>query len=103
MCPLLKLFKSEVLMLKRSVIVSCLLLVSLTQDCDVCFQVMLVNSKIPVLEFRGCHGLARMCYTIPYGAPSPKEFSTQAKALVNALGGLDALVALLRRTNKMWV
>lgn len=62
-----------------------------------------MNSKIPVLEFRGCHGLARMCYTIPYGAPFPKEFSTQSKALVNALGGLDALVALLRRTNKMWV
>ncbi|MEW5306191.1 MAG: hypothetical protein WDW36_008675 [Sanguina aurantia] len=63
-------------------------------------MVMLVNSRVPVLEYRGCHSLARICYTTPYGAPSPKEFSTQAKALVNTLGGLDALVALLRRTNK---
>jgi hypothetical protein len=35
-------------------------------------MVSLVNSRIPLLEYRGCHGLARITYSAPYGNPDPK-------------------------------
>jgi hypothetical protein len=30
--------------------------------------IQLVNTRLPLLEYRGCHGIARVCYAAPYGA-----------------------------------
>jgi hypothetical protein len=30
--------------------------------------IQLINTRLPLLEYRGCHGIARICYAAPYGA-----------------------------------
>ena len=64
----------------------------------------LVSSKEPLLELRGCQGIARICYAPPYGCPPPTPSSTpapgggggrgsghldEAKAVVALLGGVQ--------------
>ncbi len=63
-----------------------------------------VSCRIPLLELRGCHGVARICYAAPYGASSEqgREFLRDAKTGAALLGGIDALVALLKRTNRRY-
>ena len=65
-------------------------------------MVFLVNSRVPLLEYRGCHGLARICYAAPYACPQPKEFLRQAKAGMAMLGGLDVIFMLAKRQNKRY-
>ncbi len=65
-------------------------------------MVGLVNTCNPLMEYRGCHGLARMTYTAPYGCPDPKGFLKEAKAVASALGAVEALIALLKRLNKRY-
>ncbi|GAX81636.1 hypothetical protein CEUSTIGMA_g9064.t1 [Chlamydomonas eustigma] len=62
----------------------------------------LINSKIPVLEYRGCHGIARICYSAPYGCTKQREFVNEAKAVVAMLGGVEALIALMKRANRRY-
>ena len=66
----------------------------------------LVSSKEPLLELRGCQGLARICYAPPYGCPPPAPSSSssstpgggggvsghldEAKAVIALLGGVQA-------------
>lgn len=61
-------------------------------------MINLINSKIPLLEYRGCHGLARLCYAAPYGCPNPKEHLKEAKSVAAVLGAIDALV----RAGQVW-
>lgn len=35
----------------------------------------LINSKNLVLEYRGCHGIARICYKAPYGCDEGMQAS----------------------------
>eukprot|EP00198_Chlamydomonas_reinhardtii_P003541 XP_001692877.1 flagellar associated protein [Chlamydomonas reinhardtii] len=65
-------------------------------------MVGLVNTGVPLMEYRGCHGLARMTYTAPYACPEPKPFLKEAKAVAAALGGVEALVALMKRLNRRY-
>ena len=60
----------------------------------------LINSRIPLLEYRGSHGIARICYAFPYGCADGREFIKEAKNVVAVLGGVDAVVALMKRVNK---
>ncbi|KXZ56071.1 hypothetical protein GPECTOR_2g953 [Gonium pectorale] len=62
----------------------------------------LVNTQVPLMEYRGCHGLARMTYTAPYGCPDPKAYLREAKAVAAALGGVEALIALMKRLNRRY-
>ncbi|KAJ9524025.1 hypothetical protein QJQ45_022487, partial [Haematococcus lacustris] len=62
----------------------------------------LVNSRQPLLEYRGCHGIARICFAAPYGSSTEggREYTREAKAATAVLGGVDALIALLKRINR---
>lgn len=59
-----------------------------------------MDSRLPLLELRGCQGLARLCYAAPMGCPSPKEVLKESKATAASLDAIDALIALLKRHNK---
>ncbi|KAG1678758.1 hypothetical protein FOA52_012798 [Chlamydomonas sp. UWO 241] len=62
----------------------------------------LINSRLPMLEYRGSHGLARICFQAPYGCPDERNYTKEAKAVVAVLGGVDALVMLLKRVNRRY-
>ena len=62
----------------------------------------LVNSRNPLLEYRGGHGLARICYVAPYGCDDGAGYVREAKALTTVLGGIDSLVGLLKRVNRRY-
>lgn len=36
--------------------------------------ITLINTRTPLLEYRGCHGLTRICYSAPYGTPDTKAY-----------------------------
>ena len=63
----------------------------------------LVNSGHPLLEYRGSHAIARLCYAAPYGVENVRQHIRDAKAVTAILGGIDALFALLKRVNKRCV
>jgi hypothetical protein len=66
--------------------------------------ITLISSRIPLLEYRGCHGITRMCYVAPFGA-SPeqaREFLRDAKTVTAMAGVIDVLVKLLKRTNRRY-
>ncbi|GIL66635.1 hypothetical protein Vafri_20126 [Volvox africanus] len=65
-------------------------------------MVGLINTQVPLMEYRGCHGLARMTYTAPYGCPESKAFLREAKAVATGLGAVEALVALMKRLNRRY-
>jgi len=67
-------------------------------------SITLINSRIPLLEYRGCHGIARLCFAAPYGATPEggREYLREAKAAAAILGGVDAMIALIRRINKRY-
>ena len=55
-----------------------------------------------LLEYRGCHGIARICYVAPYGCDDGREYVSEAKAVVAMLGGIEALISLLKRVNRRY-
>ena len=55
-----------------------------------------------LLEYRGCHGIARICYVAPYGCDDGLEYVNEAKAVVAMLGGIEALISLLKRVNRRY-
>eukprot|EP00798_Chlamydomonas_sp_ICE-L_P023775 gene23775-9334_t len=65
-------------------------------------HINLINSRLPILEYRGCHAIARMCFAHPYRCPDGKSYVRDAKAVSAVLGAVDALVALIKRVNKRY-
>jgi hypothetical protein len=63
-------------------------------------MVSLVQSGCPLLAIRGARGIARTCFKAPVGCSSEREVLSEVKALVVRLGGIPALVDLLRGTNR---
>lgn len=63
-------------------------------------MVSLVQSGCPLLAIRGARGIARTCFQAPVGCSSERELLSEVKALVVRLGGIPALVDLLRGTNR---
>jgi hypothetical protein len=65
-------------------------------DCYVC--------RVPILEYRGCHGLTRICYAAPYGCTPEqgREYLRDAKTAAALAGAIDVLIKLIKRTNKRY-
>ena len=60
----------------------------------------LINTRLPVLELRGCQAIGRVSFAAAHGCPSSKDILREAKAAAACLGAIDALVALLKRQTK---
>ncbi len=66
-------------------------------------MVQLLQSGEPLLALRGARGVARACFKAPAGCPcSERELLAGVKAQVVKLGGIGALVQLLKATNRRW-
>eukprot|EP00798_Chlamydomonas_sp_ICE-L_P025213 gene25213-10858_t len=65
-------------------------------------HINLINSRIPILEYRGCHAVARMCFAAPYRSSNSKNFVRDAKAVSAVLGAVDAIIGLIKRVNKRY-
>lgn len=46
--------------------------------------ITLINSRLPLLEYRGCHGMARICFAAPYGMSSEVGRRAAAGVLLSA-------------------
>ncbi|GAX83592.1 hypothetical protein CEUSTIGMA_g11017.t1 [Chlamydomonas eustigma] len=64
--------------------------------------ISLINSRLPLLELRGCLGIARIAYSAPYGATEWRRYITEAKAVATALDGIKSLLRLLKRLNRRY-
>jgi hypothetical protein len=62
-------------------------------------MIQLLQSREPLLALRGARGIARACFKAPAGSPDAGRELGGVKAQVVKLGGIAALVDLLRDTN----